>query len=295
MSLLHSRSLLLLPFAVLLAACATKDASTSKGAAAPDSAKPVAAAVPHQMTILATDYNFDAPDQVPAGMMTVHLVDNGSELHHVSFIALKDGKSMADLEQAIKAMKPNDPSPSWMVDHGGVNAPHPGGGMASATQMLEAGSYALICFIPSPDGVPHFAKGMVRALTVAASTGAALPEPVADIVMSLKDYSFTLSKAISAGKHTIRIESSGAQSHEVQLLRLAPGMKAGDVPAWLAKPNGPPPGETIGGVPAMAMGSAAYITADFTPGEYALICFLPDVKDGKPHFAHGMIQQLHVS
>jgi hypothetical protein len=38
----------------------------------------------------------------------------------------------------------------------------------------------------------------------------------------------------------------------------------------------------------------AFITADFTPGEYALICFLPDAKDGKPHFAHGMIQQIHI-
>ncbi len=45
----------------------------------------------------------------------------------------------------------------------------------------------------------------------------------------------------------------------------------------------------------MQKGSTAYITADFTPGDYALICFLPDAKDGKPHFTHGMIQQVHIS
>jgi hypothetical protein len=289
MSHFDSRSLSVLPLVALIAACAPKDATKKAGAS--DSTVAVAAPVAHQMTINATDYAFDAPDQVPAGLMTVHLVDNGAELHHVAFVKLNDGKTMADLSQAMKSQ---GPPPAWWVDHGGVNASRPGGGMATATQTLEAGNYALICFIPSADGVPHFAKGMIRPLTVTASTDAAATAPASDVVMSLKDYTFTLSKPISAGKHTIRIESSGDQSHEVQLVRLAPGKKAEDVPAWIAKPNGPPPGEPIGGVPAMAKGSVAYITADFTPGDYALICFLPDAKDGKPHFAHGMIQQIHI-
>jgi hypothetical protein len=36
-------------------------------------------------------------------------------------------------------------------------------------------------------------------------------------------------------------------------------------------------------------------TADFVPGKYALICFLPDAKDGKPHFMHGMVQEVTVN
>ena len=290
MSHFDSRSLSVLPLVALLAACAPKDTSTK--AAAADSTVAVAAPVAHQMTINATDYAFDAPDQVPAGLMTVHLVDNGSELHHVAFIKLNDGKTLADVAQAMKSQ---GPMPMWAIDHGGVNAPHPGGGMASSTQMLEAGNYALICFIPSADGTPHFAKGMVRPLTVTASTGAAAAEPTADIVIKLSDYAFTLSKPITAGKHTFRIESDGTQSHEVQLVRLMPGKKAEDVTAWVEKPVGPPPGEPMGGIPAMAKGTAGYITAEFTPGDYALICFLPDAKDGKPHFTHGMTQAVHIS
>ena len=290
MSLFDSRSLSLLPLIALLAACATKDAS--KTAAGSDSTKPVAAAVPHQMTIVASDYKFDAPDEVPAGMMTIHLVDNGSEMHHVAFVKLNDGKTMADLAEALKK---NGPPPAWAVDHGGVNPPHPGGGMASATQMLEAGNYALLCFIPSADGVPHFAKGMVRPLTVTANSGADAPAPTADIVMTLNSYTFTPSKPITAGKHTIRLENAGSQSHEVFLARLDPGKKAQDIPTWLMKMDGPPPAESMGGVPAMAPKMVSYFTADFTPGDYALICFLPDEKDGKPHFTHGMIQQFHVN
>jgi uncharacterized cupredoxin-like copper-binding protein len=42
-------------------------------------------------------------------------------------------------------------------------------------------------------------------------------------------------------------------------------------------------------------GMSGYFTADFAPGNYALICFVPDAKDGKPHFTHGMMQQITVN
>lgn len=121
MSLCDSRSLSVLPLVAVLAACASKDAS--KNASAADTTKAVAA-VPHQMTVVAADYNFTAPDEVPAGLMTVHLVDNGSEMHHVAFVKLNDGKTMADVAQALKAQ---GPPPAWMVDHGGSESAAPRG------------------------------------------------------------------------------------------------------------------------------------------------------------------------
>jgi uncharacterized cupredoxin-like copper-binding protein len=135
---------------------------------------------------------------------------------------------------------------------------------------------------------------MVRPLTVTASTNASAPAPVADLVMTLKDFSFTGSKPLTAGRHTIEIQNSGSQSHEFVLARMAPGKKAADLAAWVDKQNGPPPAEPIGGVPAIAKGTSAFMTADLTPGEYAFICFIPDAKDGKPHFTHGMMQDVHV-
>jgi hypothetical protein len=282
-------SRLLLPFIVLLAACTTKDASQKTASAnGADSAHTVA---PHQMTINATEYKFDAPDEVRSGLMTVHLVDNGKELHHVSFVKLEDGKTLADFQQALAK---KEPLPKWAVEHGGVNPPRPSGGMATATQMLEPGNYALVCFVPTADGIPHFAKGMIRPLVVTADSGPAAKEPTADIVMTLDDYKFTTSKPITAGLHTIRLENAASQAHELVLARLVPGKKAADLPAWVEKPVGPPPAEPIGGVAGFAHGGTAYMTANFTPGDYALVCFLPDAKDGKPHFAHGMIQQIHV-
>jgi hypothetical protein len=36
------------------------------------------------------------------------------------------------------------------------------------------------------------------------------------------------------------------------------------------------------------------VTLTLTAGEYGLLCFIPDAKDGKPHFVHGMIKQFVV-
>jgi len=36
------------------------------------------------------------------------------------------------------------------------------------------------------------------------------------------------------------------------------------------------------------------IPTTFTAGDYALLCFVPDAKDGKPHLAHGMVKQFSV-
>ena len=40
------------------------------------------------------------------------------------------------------------------------------GAAQTTTMTLEAGDYVLICFVPYAQGVPHFARGMVRELTV---------------------------------------------------------------------------------------------------------------------------------
>ena len=58
--------------------------------------------------------------------------------------------------------------PKWAVDVGGPNSPMPGG-ESSATLDLEPGNYVLVCVIPAmTDGQPHFMKGMVKEIIVAA-------------------------------------------------------------------------------------------------------------------------------
>ena len=59
--------------------------------------------------------------------------------------------------------------------------------------------------------------------------------------------------------------------------------------------KGPPPAVPVGGVGVLEQGMRATFTADLTAGDYGLICFVPDVKDGKMHLVHGMMKNIKVS
>jgi hypothetical protein len=63
----------------------------------------------------------------------------------------------------------------------------------------------------------------------------------------------------------------------------------------MEKMEGPPPGAPVGGTTPMARGEENFITLDLTPGEYGLICFVGDAKDGKPHSMHGMVTQFTIA
>jgi len=256
------------------------------------------AAGPSVVTITATDYTFGVPDTIPAGFTTFRLVNKGKELHHASLVRLGEGKSAADLQAGLAAaMKSHAPPPSWMSFVGGPNTVTVGD-TATATQMLGPGSYVVVCWIPSPDGVPHVMKGMLHPLVVtagAASSPAA--EPAADVTIKLTDYDFLLSQPLTAGKHVVRVENTGAQAHEIAIAALAPGRTLQDFIAWdQGGGKGPSPtGRWLGGVSAIDAGRHARFTTTFAPGSYLLLCFWPDAKDGKPHLVHGMVKQITVT
>jgi hypothetical protein len=275
----------------MLAACAGEKAGNAVAESTP--AATTAEATPQVVTITAKDFSYEAPDTIASGMVTLRLVNQGPEMHHVQLVRLTDGKTYADLEAGLKAMKPGSPPPPWAHDVAGPNSPVPGGEQ-SITQMMEPGNYAIVCFIPSADHVPHVMKGMSKALTVVASTAPAAAAPVADVSISMTDYAWQITPALTAGKHVIKIENSAPQSHEFFIAKLEDGKKAADLAAWIESPKGPPPGKPMGGISGMSKGAVVYLPVDLEPGEYGVYCFLPDAKDGKPHVAHGMMTQVSV-
>jgi hypothetical protein len=259
-------------------------------AKATNAVTPAAPAEAPIVRVSGMDFSFDAPDVIPAGLTEFRFLNKGPSLHHMQILKLEGGKTIDDLRAALA--NPGPP-PAWVKEVGGPNAPAPGL-ESNTTLMLEPGNYALICFVDI-GGPPHFMKGMVRALRVAPSADASVPTPKIDVTATLFDYGFKLSSPIQAGTRTIRVLNGGAQHHEIELVRLPAGVGVSDFVKWLGKMEGPPPGMPLGGVSGLDVGGSQYFTADFAPGNYALICFLPDAKDGKPHFAHGMIQQITVN
>ena len=283
---MKARYLSLASVFALAAACSQGDKTGSDStAAAPASAAPAV------INLRATDYAFEGPDTVSAGPTWVRMTNDGKEFHHVVMVRIDSGHTVEELLKSMGA----GPPPAWAEPIGGPIAPSPGGTPTTTAVPLRPGSYALICMVPSPDGVPHVAKGMHRLMTVVPAAAAAAPAPIVNTTtMTLADYSFTLDTPLTAGKNTIKVVNTAAQPHEVVIVRIFPGKTVNDVAAFAEKPVGAPPGEVVGGSSHVAGSVMNFVELDLTPGDYGFICFLPDAKDGKAHVAHGMLQAFKI-
>lgn len=279
------------PRTALLAALTALSAGCSGKEAARSDPKPPAG--PNVVTITATEYAFQLPARVPAGPTTFELKSEGKELHHAVVVRLEQAKSVQDLAAALK--NPGPPPP-WLHFEGGPNPPNPGG-ESNATLDLKPGHYAVLCFIPSSDGVPHFAKGMMTPFEVtAASSAAASTMPDAEVVVRMTEYGYSLSTPLKPGTRTIRVINEGRQLHEIALARFAIGKSLPDLVAWeQGGEKGPPPGSLLGGTSPMEPGATAQFTVSLEAGDHVLLCFVPDAGDGKPHLIHGMAMPITVS
>jgi hypothetical protein len=116
-------------------------------------AAPRNAGIPEIM-IHGHDFAFSGPDQIEAGLVAVTLMNDGHEPHQANVARFKDGKTISDFAAALK----QSPAAGLaLVDFvGGPNTVAPGG-IQRVVMRLEAGDYVLLCFVPSPDGVPHLA------------------------------------------------------------------------------------------------------------------------------------------
>ena len=240
--------------------------------------------------VVTHDFAFILPDSLPAGLTTFRLRNEGRQPHHLMLYQLEPGKRLGDVLAALNA---GGAHPAWMHAVGGPNAvPH--GGESMGTVLLTPGSYVAFCHVKSPDRVLHFAKGMIKALTVTPASGRAAPLPAADLTVTLRDYSFTFSRPPTRGWHRIAVRNAGTQRHEMILSRLAPGKTSRDFIAWMNTQRGPAPVRASGGATDLPAGGTMVIDVQLRPGRYSVVCRVRDAKDGRPHDEHGMYSQFVV-
>jgi hypothetical protein len=245
-----------------------------------------------EVTYTAVDFSYNGPDTLPGGWTRVHVKNSGKDLHHILFVQLKDGKSQADFEAALKADPMLAKPPSWIRFAGGPNAIIPGEA-GTALINLEPGNYLLICVVPDPKGVLHVAQGMIKPVTVTESKKSTAA-PKAARRIELNNFSYTIPKPLTAGKQIIEVVNKGSQDHELVLVQLPPNHTIMDFGRHFMPDaptaGGPLPGKPIGGIVGLGPGEHAYFYADLAPGRYGLICFWPDTAgDRHPHFTKGMM------
>jgi uncharacterized cupredoxin-like copper-binding protein len=256
--------------------------------------EPAAAAPAHpaqQATFSASDYRFEGPDTIPAGQTTVRLRNRGKEPHQLQLLKLEDGKSPADLAEALTTG--NHGIPSWAKQMGGPNGVQ-AGHTSEATLYLEPGSYVIICGIPGKQHQSHAELGMQKALRVV-DTKPAPPEFQGNYHMAMFEYEFVVVQPLRKGRHTFYVINRGSLSHQASFVRLNAGASAEDVLAALDQGNPSRlPGTLIGGMSGLEPGRDGTFVTDLTPGRYVIMCLFSNPHATESHAAKGMVMHFTI-
>ncbi len=246
-----------------------------------------------EMTITATEYKYETSGSAVPGSNLITLKNSGKEVHHVQLFHLAQGKTMQDLGAGLQA---GDLSKLPGKFEGGVGQLAPGGsGELEAT--LATGTYAMLCFVPAPDGAPHFVKGMMGSFDVQGEANTAALR-AADVKLAAKDYAFDGPEKIKAGAVSIELTNAGKDFHEANLFRLATGVTAEQALKALesegaAAPAGPPPFTPAGGPQGILPGEKTQVITNLEAGNYLVVCFIPDAQN-VPHIVKGMVKPVTV-
>jgi plastocyanin len=252
------------------------------------------------VTITAKEFSFDMPDSLNPGLTRIKFVNSGKQEHTAQLVRLNQGATPAQLTAALQ----DEQNPAGVFKvitaAGGVNAT-PGGKDNTAYANLTPGSYYVISFGGDENSPPDFAQGMLKAFTVKTGTAPEVKPPTTQGKVTLADYNFLGVDSLSAGKTTLEVLNGGPQTHELYVVKLNNGVTADQLKTELANeasggtpPPGPAPFDDAGGMGAIAVNTTGYVTLDLTAGNYAFLCFIPDINKGEPHAALGMVKGITV-
>ena len=126
-----------------------------------DAAEPGATEVP----VTLDEYSFGVESTLAAGPTAFALDNVGEEEHEMVLVKLIEG---ATVDDALAAEQAGEDPQQFFQGPPEVGVAGPGEQTFVNTE-LTPGNYAMVCFIPTPGGVPHVAEGMVTSVEVTAT------------------------------------------------------------------------------------------------------------------------------
>jgi len=248
---------------VLVLAALAPSCATSEGDAPTNAAKPQP---PQEIRIAVTDESYKMPREFESEPVALTLQNKGEEVHRAYFARLNQGVTERDVRSAMS--KSPDALFSLVTVAGSMPEIEPGT-TSEIGMLFPEGKYLVID--PELEGPPPLSF-----FAVSPASGPEVREPSADYSIEAGDFYFKVSDS-SPGEATVEIANVGKQSHEVGIGKGVKGQ-----------------GAEVTTVFAPAPGGKMWTTLTLEPGDYALLCFLPDPKTGKPHVKLGMKQSFSV-
>lgn len=258
----------------------------------------------YTVNIIAEDYSFEAPDEIPSGWSNIKFNNNGQEPHLLLFSRLPEGKTVDNyLSEAgvpfnevwyqlrsgeITPQQVGESlgreMPAWFFDVqflGGVGLVMPDG-VAEATVNLPPGNYAIECYLKTEDGEIHFMEGMARPLKVTEMNSGIQP-PKEDLLVTVRSDQMNIERNLTSGKHTVKVfveEEPPAQAfgQNVHVLHLEPEADIDEIVQWFNwyTPTGmssPSPDQAtfIGGIHFLPVNRPGFFRVDLQPGRYLFV------------------------
>lgn len=221
--------------------------------------------------VIAADYAFGMPTEIPSGWVTFRMENLGQEVHNAVIQKYSDSLTYQELAGMV----------SKALEEGQVNLPpaeKPMGGPAmlspgltgETTIFLEPGVYGMFCFMVAKDGEVHFSKGMARPFIVNDEQSSAKePEGTVDVVVS--DRAIDIEDPIEAGDIVFDVHFQTPQN--VHLAKLSEGQSLEDLKEWMVKIKNPSPYTFLGGAEEAETGLHSTFKANLEPGRYALATY----------------------
>jgi uncharacterized cupredoxin-like copper-binding protein len=183
-----------------------------------------------EVVITATEYRFELPASIPAGLTRLTLKNDGDEGHDAMFLRVNDGATLADLQAALKAP---DFGPIFALSTS-LGGPEVDAGLQATTIVnLQPGHYMVVCVIPDDAGMPHYLMGMQAPLEVT-ETASDQAAPATDATVDLVEFGFAaMPMHVAAGAQVWEVANVGEQVHELLIMRQAAGVSFTDVQVML--------------------------------------------------------------
>jgi len=264
------------------------------------SAASSSAAGSNQLTITTKGMAYAITGHPHPGNIDITFDNADDAAHEAQIVRLAAGKTVKDLladmqeggEQAAAGDLAGNPEE---MTYGTPSLLYGGEKTEVVSDTIDAGNYAVLCFLPGPDGMPHVAMGMAAGFTVAGDEVTSTPHSAGTV--SLADDGITVPDGFGSG--TYEVTNTGTAPHSFSVASLDGSLD--DLFSYIGgqfaqnEPIDGGPGSLVAGVATLKPGQSAWLVLDLPAGHYGYVSTVQGEDPSDTDYARGLHGEFSVS